>query len=226
MTRLGIVTGLSSEAACLRVSDAGGDILVICAGADAVRAAQAGRRLIEHGCQGLLSFGIAGGLDPVLAAGALVIPRRVRDGDGDIVVVDETWHRRLIALLDKMAVNEGDIVGSSDLLASTQAKRLLRQRTMAAAVDMESLALGRVARQAALPFLAIRAVADPADRAPPAWAMESVDAAGHVRPFVALGALLRRPAEIPTASRLARDSRAALATLRRVAARAGPLFGF
>lgn len=225
MARLGIVTGLASEAGCLASLAAGGDAMVLCAGADGGRAGLAARQLIERGCGGLLSFGMAGGLDPDLAPGAVTLPRRVLDAAGHAVTVDEPWRDRLAALLSGMAIGAGDIAGSTELVASVAAKQRLRQMTGAAAVDMESLALGKEARRAGIPFLVVRVIADPADRAPPPWAADTIDAAGRVRTLAALWALLRHPADLPTAMSLAGDSRAALAALRRVAAGAGPLFG-
>ena len=68
MKSLGIVTGLASEAACL-----GKVQFCRVAGADAVRAGLAARALIAEGCLGLLSFGLAGGLDPNLEPGAVIV---------------------------------------------------------------------------------------------------------------------------------------------------------
>ncbi|MBV9758454.1 MAG: hypothetical protein JO047_15510, partial [Alphaproteobacteria bacterium] len=46
-------------------------------GGNAIGAEQAARRLIDAGVRALLSFGLAGGLDPALRPGALLIPREV-----------------------------------------------------------------------------------------------------------------------------------------------------
>jgi adenosylhomocysteine nucleosidase len=225
MTRLGIVTGLADEADCLGSVLSGADVTVLCAGADSGRAERAACRLIDQGCEGLLSFGMAGGLDPGLVPGAVILPHRILDPDGGALAVAVDWRRRLADLMASMGPGEGDIAGSAELVDSPAAKRQLRLKTMAAAVDMESLALARAARQAGVPFLVLRVVADPAHRAPPPWAMAAVDSDGRVRPLVALRALIRRPADLPTAIGLARDNRIALAALRRVAVSVGPLFG-
>ena len=227
MIRLGIVTGLASEARCLNAFSSAGKTQVICAGANSERAERAGRSLIALGCSGLLSFGMAGGLRPDLAPGVLIVPRQVRHLDSDTVSVDAAWRDRLLTILGSdIALDDGDIAGSERLLATPEDKRQSYQRTQATAVDMESLALGKVAQQAGLPFLVLRVIADPADRAPPLWSLNTVDAAGRIRILAAVRALLRHPADLPTALGLARDSRIALAVLRRVAMRAGPLFGF
>ncbi len=226
MARLGIVTGLASEMDCLAMLDSDGAAAVLCAGADSGRAERAAGRLIDLGCEGLLSFGMAGGLDPDLSPGAVLMPHRVLDADGEAIFVDGLWRVRLAGLLRAEAIGDGEVAGSIELIADVAAKQRLRQQTRAAAVDMESVALGRVARRAGVPFLVLRVIADPAHRAPPLWTVKAVDEKGRIRISAALWALLRHPADLPTVLGLARDSRTALTALRRVAVSARPLFGF
>lgn len=225
MGRLGIVTGLASEMACLVWPKSANAAEICCAAADSGQAERAAGRLLDQGCDSLLSFGMAGGLAPDLKPGAVIIPQWVLSAEGDAFSVDEHWRARLAGLLRAETISGGDIVGSTELVASAAAKQQLRRQTWAAAVDMESLALGRVAHRAGIPFLVLRVIADPAHRAPPPWTMTTVGAEGCIRIPAALWALLRHPADLPTAMGLARDSRIALTALRRVAMSAGPLFG-
>ena len=88
---------------------------------------------------------------------------------------------------------------------------------------MESDAVGRAAQRSSVPFMAIRAVADPAERAIPAWLAEAIGDGGRRLHVVADGALAN-PSDVPRLLRLARDRRSALAALSRVARDAGPLF--
>ena len=75
--KVGFVTGLAVEASVLRRDLAAGaqgscgEALIACAGASTRRAHLEAERLIEAGAGALVSFGIAGGLDPGLAPGAL-----------------------------------------------------------------------------------------------------------------------------------------------------------
>ena len=80
---------------------------------------------------------------------------------------------------------------------------------------MESHALALSAERHGLPFVVIRAVADPAERGLPAIARVPLRADGTVRLAAALPALLARPGEWPRVASLAGETRAALAALSR-----------
>ncbi|HLO78401.1 MAG TPA: hypothetical protein VK196_18250, partial [Magnetospirillum sp.] len=89
--------------------------------------------------------------------------------------------------------------------------------TGAAAVDMESGAVARVAAQHGLPFLALRAIADPAGQSLPAPVLRIVDGQGRIRIRGALWALATHP--LATAM-LAFQAGAARNALRRLIHRA------
>jgi hypothetical protein len=87
---------------------------------------------------------------------------------------------------------------------------------------MESHAVAEVAHAAGRPFLVLRAIADPADQALPRTTTVALGPGGEVRLLAVARALLERPAELPALLRLGRQSRRALAALRRVVLLAGP----
>ena len=72
MERIGVITGLRSEAECLDVLAGPERPAAEVAGANTVRARARASALVSRGCRALLSFGVAGGLDPALRAGDLV----------------------------------------------------------------------------------------------------------------------------------------------------------
>ena len=67
----------------------------------------------------------------------------------------------------------------------------------------------------------LRVIVDPADRVIPASVLGALDDRGKTRPLALIGALLRRPADIPAVLALARDHAAARKSLRRAAAGLG-----
>ncbi|MEX1204149.1 MAG: hypothetical protein WEB85_02750 [Dongiaceae bacterium] len=218
MSRIGIVTGLAAEAAWARRA-AGPAALVACAGGDAARAAA---RLIEAGAGALLSFGLAGGLDPSLPSGYLVVAECVIAG-GRRIAVDAAWRERVAAEPRLGPRVVAALAGSDRPVLSVAAKRALFAATGAAAVDMESHAVAAAAAAAGVPFLALRAIADPAGRAVPAAALAGLDAEGRVRAGAILAELMRAPGLIPAFAALALDAARARAALRRAVA-LGPDF--
>lgn len=219
MTRLGIVTGMASEAACLQGPRSPTPFLTFCAGGSPGRAEAGARELVRGGASALISFGIAGALDPALATGDIVLPRSVVAPCGDIYDVDSAWIDRLTEQLALSArISHGALATVEQAAASPIAKQALRQKTGASAVDMESSGVAVAAAEAGIPFIAVRAIADTAHRAVPRSALVGLAPDGTARPLAVLAALLPRPWEIAALCGLAAASAGALRSLRRVAA--------
>ena len=164
MTRVGIVTGLVAEARLLRrhAGTTRDDApLIGCAGPG--RGRQSAEDLLARGAQALVSFGLAGGLDPWLKPGDLVCPDQVLTGTGALST-HSLWRERVrtearIAGLD---MAEGTLFGSDAPVADAGAKHRLAHETGAVAVDMESHEVAMVAAARGLPpyisgFLCIKA---------------------------------------------------------------------
>ncbi len=196
--------------------------LIFCSGASAERARDGARRLVSDGAAALLSFGLAGGLDPALEAGRVVLADYVVTPNGRHLPTDGAWRERLLAALGgRLTVVVAPVVGSEQPVLDPQAKRTLFEATSAAAVDMESHAVADVAREAELPFLVLRAIADPVGHRVPRIALAGLGADGRTRPGAVLRRLLVRPWEGAALLRIAADSARGLTALRRVA-RLGP----
>jgi len=93
LKRIGIVTGLKSEAGCLKSED------VVCAGADSARAYNLAKQLADNGCLSLMSFGIAGGLAPHLNPGNIVIGEKVVGSENDEIECDFAGRQKLLEIL-------------------------------------------------------------------------------------------------------------------------------
>ena len=221
---IGVVTGLRMEARRLR----GLDLAVACSGGSPDKARSEAARLVADGAAALVSFGLAGGLAPELRPGDLLLPETVRGAGAASWSVDPIWRERVHARLAAGGLNSipGAIVGSDDIVATASDKRALYEATGAQAVDMESHGVATVATAAGLPFLVIRALADPSDQAIPQVAREALRPDGRVRIRATLGGLIRQPGELIALLRLARQSTRGLASLRRAAACPGPGFSF
>lgn len=225
MACLGAIVGLAIERTVLRarapVFRRPADLWILNAGASAERAERLADTLISRGATALLSFGIAGGLDPALRPGTVVLAREVVLPDGRRLAADAAWADRVASSARGLTPHRAAIAGSDRILTSTDEKRELHGRTGAGAADMETHGVARAAVRRSLPFLVIRAVADPAERALPQSAVASLDAGGAVRPLATIAALTRDPKQIAALFGVTADTLTALAALWRFAGQVG-----
>jgi hypothetical protein len=118
------------------------------------------------------------------------------------------------------------LVGRDEPTGSPEEKAELFARSGAGAIDMESHAVAEVAAARNVPFLVIRAIADPAKRRLPPWLSAVIGTDGRPLPRPLLAGLAAHPGDLAALLRLGGDARRALKALRRVAAGAGPLLAF
>jgi adenosylhomocysteine nucleosidase len=223
VVRLGVVTGLRNEARCLATFPMPLRPEIRCAGANAGRARSAARDLLVEGCDALLSFGIAGGLDPLLEPGTTIVADAVVTQTGQKVKTTDWWRERLLRTLNELPAVRGATIAGSDWPITTEVERLaLREASGAAAVDMESHAVAEVASDAEVPFLALRVVADTFTDFVPMWVNDCISGDGSIKPLALTTGIIAHPADIVALLRLARTSRAALNQLHRALLLAGP----
>lgn len=208
------VTGLAAEAVIAR----GAGLRAAATGGHSVRMAAVIARLVAEGASGLVSFGICGGLDPALVSGSLLLPLAVRDVAGGRLAVDPAWHRAMAAALARDGIDAatGDLLGADAIVATPEQKRALHVLG-AVAADLESHVVARTALAAGLPFLVLRAVADPAQRRVPPAALLGLNSAGHARLGAVLLSIVNHPNQLPYLLRIARETGVALRSLRRAA---------
>jgi adenosylhomocysteine nucleosidase len=179
-------------------------IRVAVAGARPAQAESQARRLAAEGCRALLSWGVAGGLDPALAPGTLLIPAEIASENGD------RWR---LAEMTGRGCEAGSILGLDRMVLAAAEKSGLHALTGADAVDMESHRIALVAAEAGLPAIAVRAIGDPAGQTLPELVTRALDENGRPRIALVIAGLIRRPGDIRTLLRLNRDTSAALASL-------------
>lgn len=207
-----MVTGLAKE---MRLAEGPG-LVAVASGGDTHRLR---RQLAERkaaGCRAVLSFGIAGGLDPGLSAGDVVVAT-------GIVANGQRWSAHS-ALADQLAATlfsggitskRADIAGVDAPLLTVADKAALRIATGAAAVDMESHVACEFATRHGLVFAALRIICDPAARTLPLMVANALKPDGGVDLFAVLADVLRRPAQLAALPRLANEARTSFRALGR-----------
>src|SRR3954468_18861863 len=96
MTKLGVITGIAMEAKLLERFAVNRSLMVGYAGLEPGAAYLAAEKMIAAGATALMSFGLAGGLNPAVSAGAVVIPAEIRGSD--TLPCDLAWTKRLATL--------------------------------------------------------------------------------------------------------------------------------
>jgi adenosylhomocysteine nucleosidase len=202
------------DASLLAVSGIGSDA--------AERAAHA---LIDAGATALVSWGMAGGLDPTLRAGTVFLPSEVLCSDGRQLSTARAWRERLgVALAPQRPIVSGKLFTCAHMIASVADKAQAFFSTGALAVDMESAAIAAIAGRHELPFIAVRVIIDTADDALPR-AIVAATRSGRLRIWRLIACLARAPGQLPALLRIALRYRVATLSLVAVA-RAGSLAEF
>jgi len=238
--RPGIVAALPAEAKCLAgwpdiydVLDAPSQIppessdkpLISVSGIGPEAGSDAALRLVKYGAAALISWGCAGSLSKNLQPGDLLIPQSILAENGEIFYPDTVWRKRLAdRFSSSLKWHEDALVESNKMVSGVEEKQAMAHTFGAMAVDMESAAIGRVAKQAGIPFMVIRAVADTADEELPPCIAETMDNKGHLQMRRLFSALARQPRLWLQLIRLSRHFHAATKTLKSVSEQSGPLF--
>ncbi|MDI1230034.1 MAG: phosphorylase [Methylobacter sp.] len=197
------------------ISDA---IVLAYSGAGANNAQAASELLIAQGATRLISWGCAAALSEALKPGDLVLADNLIGSDNAQIVLHSAWHSNTKNLLSStLKVHTGSLVESNTIVATTQDKKHLYAQTGAIALDMETVAIAKVARQNNLPFLAIRAIADPVSMDLPKAINHSLNNGGDIVLSKLLLYIARHPTELPGLIKLGLHFNAAKITLKLIA---------
>src|SRR5215469_2083269 len=200
-------TGLEAEAKIARRAGLG----AVVGGGDHRRTVE----VVEEAASGaecLVSFGIAGALKPGLRAGDIIVSAEVVDDERRWLSSDAI-RPRLGKLAAEIGAIEGPVLGAQLAVATKAGKRRAWRETGAIAVDLESVVVARAAAALGIPFVVLRAIADPAARELPPAALLPLDEDGNPALGPVLASVLRRPKQLPNLLTVAREARQALQAL-------------
>ncbi len=206
-----IVTGLVQEA---RIASGPG-MTVICSSSDPNQLRALLTVFDPTTIRGVISFGVAGGLDPSLTSGDVVVATEVLAGDTRWLA-GSALNEELIAsvALRRRRVVKGVLAGVEEVILGRSCKAALHLETGAQAVDMESHIAADYAAAAGLPFAALRVISDPASRALPALARSAIKPNGEIDLRQILRGVARNPRTLRALVSTGIDFNRALKSLR------------
>ena len=165
-------------------------VVVVQSGVGKVNAAMCTQILIDHfSVSAIINTGVAGGINPKVAIGDVVIATHAMHHDFDVTVLgydpgaipsletscfEADPNLRQIALAAACSIHgdkrthSGIIVSGDQFIASTERKKTLAQTFNAICAEMEGAAIAHVAYLNQVPYSIIRIISDQADSTAPA----------------------------------------------------------
>jgi len=182
----------------------------------------AAKHAAHLGYRGIISFGVAGGLASNLQPGDWVVASAIVESD-TTRSTDAVWSGKLCDAVK--GARFAPIMGVDAPVAAPESKRALHRTTGAAAVDMESHVVARIAAAHGLAFTALRVIVDPADRAIPPAALMGMGSGARADAAAVLREVIARPAQLSALLRVSLDAYLARSEMLRVRRLLGPHFG-
>jgi nucleoside phosphorylase len=220
-----VVVGMEDE----RAAAAGDDAIVVVGTANAARLRERLSKVDTSHIKAVFSFGVAGGLDPTLVPGDLLLSSQVLEqntaSDGARVVQSWPGDPTMLVTATLKAAQSGHTIAlrrgiflGTDLEARDNpqtGEKDLHQLTGADIIDNESHIAAQFASEHKLPFLSVRAVSDSANHPLPPAALLPLDpVTGGPDSKAIMKSLLENPSQIPALIRTAWEYHQAISVLK------------
>jgi adenosylhomocysteine nucleosidase len=179
----------------------GGVPAIVASTGDGARRAGSGARdvLDRFAAQCMVILGVAGGLSPHLEPGKIVAAREVIEETGKVPPPDPFYTHRL---LRRTGATLATFVCTRSILCAAREKSEAYARlpwgSEAAAADLETAAFARAAAERGIPYVALRAISDPAEESLPLDFNALRDSEGSVDGRRVALAALARPWLVPS----------------------------
>ena len=150
-----------------------------------------------HSPAWIISAGYSGALQPGMKIGDIVVASSIVNTDGGALAIDLKMQAD-----PARGLYVGRLLTVDRIVRTVDEKKALAGHCAALAVDMESLAVAQVCRQAKVRFLAVRVISDDLSADLPAEISSVVGSSGTVRLGAAVGAIFKRPGAVKDLWRL------------------------
>jgi adenosylhomocysteine nucleosidase len=161
----------------------------------------------------MISAGFGGAVLPGLPVGEVVMAEQVLQWGASGFEEIEVGLFGLNGISDSLGLSRATFISCNEILGKRSLAARLPDSAVNPLLEMETAAVARVAAAYGIPFLAIRAVSDPADEELEFSIDEFCDEHMRIRPAKVFATILARPRIIPQLIRLARNSRVAAKSL-------------
>src|SRR6185312_9793339 len=189
-----VVSGMQQEGAIAK----GPGVISVLSGGKITTLLQRLSQIDPHTVRAVLSFGVAGGLDPRLDAGSVALATKVIDDNGTIYMTSPKLVSEITRKLDNDGIQYlvGSWVGSNIERRKAEDKEALGKKTGAIAVDMESQGAAAWATANGIPFAVLRTISDRVDFTLPPLTDTAVNADGSYDLSAIFDALLQDPSQL------------------------------
>jgi len=160
------------------------------------------RKLAEIQPELVISAGFAGGLQPDVRVGDLILGKNSSDpGIVERLVLSKRWHA-------------GDILTCERILETVADKRRLGVESGCLAADLETGHMAEVCRKRGIPMLSVRCISDAVEDAMPVPAETLLNpASGRPEPLKLFKHLVSNPGSVPGFNRLLKNAKTAQSQL-------------
>ena len=225
MKKLGIIAALPAEAKCFQINklsykspiEIEKNVFLCISGIGYESSLNASKKLVKLNVDGLISWGIAGGISNSINSGDMIIARSVIN-QRNIYSTSHEWQKKIISHFKDSSykIFDGDVVSTERICASFKEKMKLFKETKALAIDMESLGIAEIANASNLDFIIIRTIADNADSNIPKAVIKNIDNFGRINIGKFLASCLFHPTQIYEIILLAKNYKKSLAALTKI----------
>lgn len=190
--RVLVVVGMQSEA---KLVEGDAHVLVVLSGGNSATLRERLAALDPSSIKSVLSFGVAGGLDPKVKVGDVLLTGDVQTDDAHHFATDGEFTAKVQGRIagKNLPFHWGPLLGSATQHLTAADKSALHQATGTDGVDMESQEAASFAQAHGFPFTILRVVSDPADFDLPPVILEAINPDGGINYGVIMKAIAKDP---------------------------------